>query len=172
MNRLMAGGALAATLGAALAVASPLPASAQLARPQTALGIVGDNGFVTDVQFRGRGGFRGAGFRGGAVGWRGGAVGWRGGAVGWRGGPGWRGAAWRGYGWRPYRRPWIWPGVGFATGLAIGGAFAAPYYYDAPYYYNEPVNSDAVAYCIRRFKSYDVASGTYLGFDGRRHPCP
>ncbi|HEX5006478.1 MAG TPA: hypothetical protein VFV70_05160, partial [Hyphomonadaceae bacterium] len=90
MNRLMAGGALAAALGTALVVASPLPASAQLARPQTALGLVGSNDLVTDVQWRGRGGFRGAGFRG--AGFRGGAVGWRGGAVGWRGGPGWRGA--------------------------------------------------------------------------------
>jgi len=23
-----------------------------------------------------------------------------------------------------------------------------------------------------RFKSYDPASGTYLGYDGQRHPCP
>ena len=29
-----------------------------------------------------------------------------------------------------------------------------------------------VAYCMRRFRSYDPASGTYLGFDGIRHPCP
>jgi BA14K-like protein len=28
------------------------------------------------------------------------------------------------------------------------------------------------AYCQQRFRSYDVASGTYLGFDGLRHPCP
>ncbi len=30
----------------------------------------------------------------------------------------------------------------------------------------------AVAYCERRYRSYDAASGTYLGYDGRRHPCP
>jgi len=29
-----------------------------------------------------------------------------------------------------------------------------------------------VAYCARRFKSYDPGSGTYLGYDGLRHPCP
>jgi BA14K-like protein len=29
-----------------------------------------------------------------------------------------------------------------------------------------------VASCARRFKSYDVSSGTYLGRDGRRHACP
>jgi hypothetical protein len=29
-----------------------------------------------------------------------------------------------------------------------------------------------VAYCARRFKSYDPGSGTYLGYDGLRHSCP
>jgi len=29
-----------------------------------------------------------------------------------------------------------------------------------------------IAYCQQRFRSYDPASGTYLGFDGLRHPCP
>jgi hypothetical protein len=29
-----------------------------------------------------------------------------------------------------------------------------------------------VAYCSQRFRSYDPASGTYLGYDGYRHPCP
>ena len=28
-----------------------------------------------------------------------------------------------------------------------------------------------VGYCMRRFRSYDPRSGTYLGFDGLRHPC-
>jgi hypothetical protein len=31
---------------------------------------------------------------------------------------------------------------------------------------------DSVAYCAQRYKSYDPASGTYLGYDGLRHPCP
>ena len=31
---------------------------------------------------------------------------------------------------------------------------------------------DVVAYCARRFKSYDPGSGTYLGYDGLRHSCP
>ena len=31
---------------------------------------------------------------------------------------------------------------------------------------------DAVQYCLSRFKSYDPYSGTYLGYDGYRHPCP
>ena len=31
---------------------------------------------------------------------------------------------------------------------------------------------DDVAYCRQRFRSYDPGSGTYLGNDGLRHPCP
>jgi BA14K-like protein len=153
MSKWMSGG-VAAVFGLVIAAASALPASAQLARPQTAATIAGANDLVTDVQWR----------RGGGYGWRGGGYGWRG-----------------GYG---YRR-WYGPGIGFATGLAIGGALAAPYYYapgprvyyddydDAPTVYQAPVaGGDAVAYCRQRFRSYDPSSGTYLGHDGRRHPCP
>jgi hypothetical protein len=35
-----------------------------------------------------------------------------------------------------------------------------------------PGDQSAVASCEARFRSYDPASGTYLGFDGMRHPCP
>jgi BA14K-like protein len=89
-------------------------------------------------------------------------------------------------------------GVGIAAGVAAGSALAYggygygydPYYYgdsyayDAGAYYDEgyavapdvavvdqPVAVDA-SYCVQRFRSYDPASGTYLGFDGLRHPCP
>jgi hypothetical protein len=31
---------------------------------------------------------------------------------------------------------------------------------------------DAVAYCKQRFRSYNPSTGTYLGYDGQRHPCP
>jgi len=59
-------------------------------------------------------------------------------------------------------------GIGFATGALIGGALAA-----APRtYYGPGVTADEVAYCSRRFKSYDPSSGTYLGYDGDRHACP
>ena len=34
-----------------------------------------------------------------------------------------------------------------------------------------PNHSD-ITYCARRFRSYDPDSQTYLGRDGRRHPCP
>jgi BA14K-like protein len=45
-----------------------------------------------------------------------------------------------------------------APGPAYGAPAAAP--------------GDAVAYCMQRYKSYDPASGTFLGYDGQRHPCP
>lgn len=76
-----------------------------------------------------------------------------------------------------YGRGWYGGGwAGFAAGAILGGLLAAPYYgrpyyypyYGSPYYYP----GDAVAYCMRRFRSYDPRSGTYLGYDGYRHPCP
>jgi hypothetical protein len=33
-------------------------------------------------------------------------------------------------------------------------------------------HNNSVAYCEQRFRSYDPRSGTYLGYDGLRHPCP
>ncbi len=35
-----------------------------------------------------------------------------------------------------------------------------------------PDPGGGLAYCEQRFRSYDPATGTYLGFDGLRHPCP
>jgi hypothetical protein len=35
-------------------------------------------------------------------------------------------------------------------------------------YMNASPNSSA---CAQRYRSYDPASGTYLGYDGNRHPC-
>jgi hypothetical protein len=74
------------------------------------------------------------------------------------------------------------PGV--VAGAAIGGAiygsqgYYAPGYYDDQYYDDGAVavapagGDDAVAYCMQTYRSYDPASGTYLGNDGYRHPCP
>jgi hypothetical protein len=41
--------------------------------------------------------------------------------------------------------------------------------YAAGYYTS---SDQTAAYCAHRFKSYDPGSGTYLGYDGQRHPCP
>jgi len=43
-------------------------------------------------------------------------------------------------------------------------------YYGAPDYASSGGRDDA--YCASRYRSYDPASGTYLGYDGARHPCP
>lgn len=88
--------------------------------------------------------------------------------------------------------------AGVATGAALAAGdygYADPYYgnyaYDTGYYGDSyaydtgpafdvgvavPVEGPlAVAgdasYCAQRYRSYDPASGTYLGFDGLRHPC-
>jgi hypothetical protein len=71
-------------------------------------------------------------------------------------------------------------------GPAVAFGFGPSYYdygydygYDSGYY---PYDDDAYAYvapgavddasCAQRFRSYDPSTGTYLGYDGLRHPCP
>ena len=76
---------------------------------------------------------------------------------------------------------------GAVAGALIGGAIAsgggyyggpayAPGYYDDGYDDGAvavaPGGDDSVGYCMQRFRSYDPRSGTYLGNDGYRHPCP
>lgn len=100
----------------------------------------------------------------------------------WNGG----GGNWHGGGWR--RHGGFWPGV--AAGAAIGALGSSyAYYGDGPYYgdgyydnsyYDDSATvavvpdsgGDLSAYCAQRYRSYDPASGTYLGYDGLRHPCP
>lgn len=100
----------------------------------------------------------------------------------WNGG----GGNWHGGGW--HRHGGFWPGV--AAGAAIGALGSSyAYYGDGPYYgdgyddnsyYDDSPTvavvpdsgGDSSAYCAQRYRSYDPASGTYLGYDGLRHPCP
>ena len=49
---------------------------------------------------------------------------------------------------------------------------AGPRYYGPPRVAYGPPPGDAVAYCMQQYRSYDPRSGTYLGYDGFRHPCP
>jgi hypothetical protein len=42
----------------------------------------------------------------------------------------------------------------------------------APGYTYEYDGGRDTAYCQQRFRSYDQASGTYMGYDGMRHSCP
>jgi len=147
----------------------------------------------------GGGGFRGGGFaarpsfgggpRAGNFAARSAVVGAGAGAFAGRqafaGRPGFSGQRWAG----GRGRHWRGPGYGFAAGLALG-ALGSSYYYNDPYYYDDsyayapdvpvdgdqyavvPAGDDAVAYCTQRYRSYDPSSGTYLGYDGERHPCP
>jgi hypothetical protein len=80
---------------------------------------------------------------------------------------------------------------GLIAGAMIGGALASGGYYGGPGYYasgpgyyddqydDGPVavapqvgGDDSVGYCMQTYRSYDPRSGTYLGNDGYRHPCP
>lgn len=135
---------------------------------------------------------------GGGGGWNhGGGVAMGNGGGGWNrggGGGGWHGGGGRGWGGGGGFVP------GAVAGAVIGGAIAANSnaydsnayygggpgyygqqygYYDQPDYYDQgpvvavaPDDGDSVGYCAQRYRSYDPGSGTYLGFDGLRHPCP
>jgi hypothetical protein len=110
---------------------------------------------------------------------------WRGGPTAWNGNNG----AWHG----GFHHRRFFPGA-FAAGVAAGalGSYAyyggPDYYYDSGYgdtYYDNGYDDGTTvavvpvapgggdpAYCAQRYQSYDPASGTYLGYDGLRHPCP
>jgi hypothetical protein len=76
--------------------------------------------------------------------------------------------------------------AGFAAGALLGGAIAGSRYYDyddgygpgdysygyAPGVVVAPSGGNAEDYCAQRFRSYNPATGTYPGYDGRYHPCP
>jgi hypothetical protein len=51
--------------------------------------------------------------------------------------------------------------AGAAIGVFLGAMMAV-----------EAQRQQAVQYCLRRFRSYDPGSMTYVGRDGRRHRCP
>ncbi len=72
--------------------------------------------------------------------------------------------------------------AGIIGGAILGGIIASqqPYYYGPGPYYGPPPGyygapgyggPDWYAYCSSRYRSFDPASGTYLGYDGYRHPC-
>lgn len=191
MCRFVSGGLAAATLGTVLMVAGALPVSAQVARPQSALAIGDNSDLLTLVQQRGDRGGRGGGDRVGRSGGDGGGAvrmerrGGRGDNVGIRAradrGQVMRGSRdsnvriarhrgnWNNHNRHRWSNNWRWRRNHWGSGVAVGLAFGAPYYaYDRGYY----GGGDAVAYCMERFQSYNPASGTYLGYDGFRHPCP
>ncbi|MFG1422392.1 BA14K family protein [Roseixanthobacter liquoris] len=98
---------------------------------------------------------------------------WRG--PGWGGpgyGPGWGGPRY-GYGYRNCG----WGGcnnnngaavaAGVVGGMMLGAAAASA----ANAANSAPPPGNWAAYCASRYRSFDPASGTYLGYDGLRHPC-
>ena len=70
----------------------------------------------------------------------------------------------------PYYDPFLYDGFygfyggGFYGGYGCGGVVAVP----------APIvpSGGGVAYCEAHFRSYNPATGMYLGYDGRHHPCP
>jgi hypothetical protein len=69
----------------------------------------------------------------------------------------------------------FWPGD-VAAGVAGGAAGTAGAIASVPFggYRNDnsyAYMDDSASYCAQRYRSYDPASGTYLGRDGRRHVC-
>ena len=98
---------------------------------------------------------------------------------------------------KPAEARWGWGwGIGaFAIGALLGAALWRPaysYYYPAygygygypaygPGYYGYPPAVDGyygggmggdIEYCMRRFRTYDPNTGTYIGKGGRRLSCP
>ncbi len=142
------------------------------------------------------GGWRG-GYGWGGGGWRGG-YGWGGG--GWRGGYGWGwpAAAAAGFvgGTIAAATSPLWaygdyydydPGYGYSgygyPGYGYSGYGYDPYGYTYDYATPAPAVTVAApaitmtgngnaAWCESRYRSYNPATGTFLGYDGLRHPCP
>jgi BA14K-like protein len=185
---LAAAGLLAAGLGAFASAASATPLSDALAIRNAA-----PNNVESVRWAGGGGGWRGGGgggWRGGGGGWGGG--GWRGG--GWGGGGGWGWGVGAGivggaiiggalaapyYGYGPYypAYPAPYPYYGPVYDAPPPGAYGPPPGYDGPppgagAYGPPPGGGGDAGYCAQRYRSYDPQSGTYMGTDGLRHPCP
>jgi hypothetical protein len=78
-----------------------------------------------------------------------------------------------------------WGGGGWGAAAAAGLLLSAPLWAGGTYAYDEPYDSDGgyeggyaeyngggVARCEATFRSFDPASGTYMGYDGIRRTCP
>lgn len=140
---------IAAALAGATLLAAPASAAPVGATSGAALALAeGGKDLVQTVQYRRYGGYRG----GPRYGYRGGYRGGRGAAI----------------------------GAGIAAGaigaLAAGALAAQPRYYEpAPVYVAPgyaPSDVDAVAYCSRRFRTYDPETGTYIATGGVVRACP
>ena len=155
---------LVTAIVSAVSLTLAAPASAQVGRFDPGLQSLAQTQGYTEVRFRHGGGFHHGGFHHGGIQHR----------RFHHGGFHRRGGFRHGYG-RGYRVHHHHGGgfgvgagiAGLAAGAIIGGAIASQ---AAPTYAG--TSGNAVAYCARKFKSYDPARGTYLGYDGERHACP
>lgn len=59
--------------------------------------------------------------------------------------------------------------LGLATGIILGGGAYPPPALRVPR--ATAYDADAIAWCARRYRSFDPHSFTFLGYDGRRHLC-
>jgi hypothetical protein len=158
-------------LGVSLAVT---PAMAQVGQRHGGSGMGGHGGsFHSGGGMGGRGGIH----NGGGMGGHGG--GWSRGGMATHGG-GWRGGYENGSGYgsgRGYGNGYGYGGAALGLGLLGGAIIGSQYpYYDSNNGYEVGYDNDRQdtdgSYCASRFRSFDPASGTYLGYDGLRHPCP
>jgi len=62
----------------------------------------------------------------------------------------------------------LWFAVPFWLGAGTA-ALAADRYYDDDY--DDDYGDAHVEYCLSRYRSYDPASNTFMGYDGLRHEC-
>lgn len=85
---------------------------------------------------------------------------------------------WRGHRWHRHRHHrgdgWAYGGAflgGVLLGSALDRAYAYDDDYDYPRRYRYRMSEDHVDYCLDRYRSYDVRTNTFLGYDGYRHRC-
>ncbi len=92
----------------------------------------------------------------------------------------WSGGNWNGRrNFSDFRRHRGFRGSAFAFGFGPGYydygydyGYDSGYYDDDAYAYVAPGATDDDSGCQQRFRSYDPSTGTYMGYDGLRHPCP
>jgi hypothetical protein len=157
MHHVISGGLVAAALGTALIVAGAFPASAQAA-PASGNS---DSNLLTLVRGGGGGHGGGGGRHGGGGGHMGGGGHFGGGHFG--------GGQFRGGHFGDGRSRIVVRGNRF-FGFGDGGYGYGDYGYGAHAYGGG--YDDALAYCMSRFRTYDLSTRTYIGYDGRAHACP